>query len=1111
MRTSAIGDALLTWTAVLSMATSAAMGAASEVDFDRDVRPILADRCYKCHGPDEAAREADLRLDLEQSVFADRGGYAAVVPGNVDQSELITRILSADADVQMPPPDSKLSLSGDEKEMLGKWVSSGAAWGKHWAFVPPTQPELPVVDGSSWPRNEIDRFVLQRLSAAGLRPGPEADKQTLVRRLYLDLQGLPPSPEETAAFASDASPSAYEKLVDRLLASDACAERLALDWLDLSRYADSHGLHADGARRMWPWRDWVISAFRRNLPYDQFVSWQIAGDMLPEPTDEQRLATAYLRNHAMTAEGGVIDEEVRLNYVFDRLESVSTGLLGLTIGCARCHDHKFDPISQREYYEMAAFFNNVRELGMTGDDGDFGPVLPLPDEQTRQKLERIDADLAKFRADRDSQRSTANAEFLRVRPDVAGELKDLPIPPATIFPLDSVLEQKVKQKVEHRLDGNSAATAAVAPEIVEGIKGKAARVTDDFGFLSFSGVGLFDVADQFSLALWIKPEPDDGGKRAARNRVLAGASGDKNQLCRGWEFFLDDGDHLDVRFIHGRPEDLIHVRTRETIGDGKWRHVAFSYDGLGKAAGVRVFIDGRPAPTETLDDKLTGSIFPVSGKVGFPHDEKRTVRAARSYRAFGGDFGIYRGALDDVQFFQEALTDLEVAALFDQYRDGSSAKFQNVSTAGHLNKPSAAESDAAFEHWLKRSHQGWQDADQAYRKALAARIKEFTATPKIMVMQEMPQPRETRILERGQYDRPRDVVECATPSAVLAWPADLPRNRLGLARWLFEPRNPLPARVAANHYWQLVFGQGIEATPQDFGMQGERPSHPELLDWLAVHFEQSGWDVRRLLKLYVMSAAYRQSSSVAEWRRAVPTAADATANQSTSSSDPLAVDPANRLLWRGPSFRLSAEAIRDRALAASGLLVRKVGGPSVKPYQPAGLWTEKSNFSQELADYVQDSGDSLYRRSMYTFIRRTSPPPMMTTFDAPDRATCTVKREATNTPLQSLVLLNDPQFVEAARVLAERVQEKASDNPESRVAAVFELLIGRGPNKAELSSLTSLFEEARMRYAKHPDSATKLLSVGETPRAKKGDPAETAALAIVANTVMSFDEFYMLR
>ncbi len=1084
------------------VASSAARG--GEIDFDRDVRPILADRCYPCHGPDQRARQADLRLDIRDQAFAEHDGHAAFVPGDAARSEAIERIFSDDDDVRMPPPDSKLVLTSPQKELLRRWVLAGAPWADHWAFVAPVSPAVPEVGDASWCRNDVDYFVLQKLAAAGLQPAPEADKRTLVRRLYLDLLGLPPSPAEVDAFLRDSTPDAYERLADRLLESDACAERLALDWLDLARYADSHGLHADGARRMWPWRDWVISAFRRNLPYDKFVTWQLAGDLLPAATDEQRLATAFLRNHAMTAEGGVIDEEVRLNYVFDRVETVSTAFLGLTIGCARCHDHKFDPFTQREYYQMAAFFNNVRELGMTGDDGDFGPLLPLPDDNAKRELEKLAADLAQAADERDQVRQLARAEFDE-NADRAGESATLkaflpPLSEATVFPLDAVEEFKTDDQTRFRLDGNESATTAMAPKMIEGISGKAIDISGDFGYLELKGVGLFDVAEPFSAAAWVRPNAP-AADAPRKNRVVLGTGGNKNQFWRGWELFIDETGHLAVWLVHARPDNLVHVRTKATVDDGRWTHVAFSYDGTGRAAGIRLFIDGKPAESIVVDDQLNRTIFPAQAAPGYPRDEKRAVRAGRSYRAFGGDFGIYQGALDDLRLYRVALTDLEAAALFEQY---GRAKLTDDAVDAHA-------ADARFEHWLRRDHTAWQTADAQYRKLLAKRVELSSEIPVLMVMKDMDQRRQTYVLERGEYDRPREPVECATPKAVLPWSADRPQNRLGLAEWLFDPANPLTARVAVNRYWQMLFGQGLVRTTHDFGNQGERPTHPELLDWLAVSFRQSGWDVHALLRQIVTSSTYRQSSSGVEWREHERDLLAASAKSDATIPDPAALDPGNRLLWRGASYRLSAEIIRDSALAASGLLVPKVGGPSVKPYQPAGLWTEKNNFSQDLADYVQDTGDALYRRSLYTFVRRTSPPPSMITFDATDRSTCTVKRETTNTPLQALVLFNDPQFVEAARVLAERVQLPAGKSDQECLGDIFLALTGREECDQDVAAVKRLFDESLDRYAKDPDSAKALLSVGEHPCEPGLDTARTAAMTIVANTIMNFDDFYMRR
>ena len=1052
--------------------------AGSPIDFDRDVRPILSDKCFRCHGPDENQRQADLRLDEREDVFQDLGGYAVVVSGQPDESELVRRVFAEDPDEKMPPPDAQLQLTQREREVLHQWVREGASWSNHWSFVPPVKPELPKVPDVAWSVNPIDRFIFARLQNAGLAPSRPADRERLLQRVTIDLTGLPPTIAEIDAFLEDDSPEAYRRVVDRLLQSSACAERLALDWMDLARYADSHGLHADGWRRMWPWRDWVIQAFRENLPYDEFVTWQIAGDLLPNAQRPQRLATAFHRNHPMTAEGGVIDEEFRLLYVFDRVETTATAFLGLTIQCARCHDHKFDPIQQREYYELAAFYNNVRELGMTGDDGNYGPLMLLPTSEDEVRLADLDRRISDAQQALEAIRAAARAEF-----EAAGRL-DAPavsIPKGARFPLETASQDADGDS--WLLDENSDATTAIRPELIDAVDGRGVLVTNEYGYLSLQGVGHFDVADTFSAALWIRPDQALGDVNPAALRTILGTAGQKNQRWCGWEFDLDGRNRLVVRLIHALPGNLIDVRTEAPIPVGEWSHVAFTYDGSGRASGIRCYVDGAAVAMQVADDELTRSIFPVQHAVGFPADEKRSVRAGRSYRAFTGEFGIFAGAMDDIRMWESCLTAMELAELVRAY---PRSRVRGV----EAEDQGLAETEI-LQHWLRRHHQDYVAAEGELRSLRAERIRIRSEIPEIMVMAEMPQARETFVLHRGEYDRPLERVAPGTPDAVLAFPPELPTNRLGLAQWLFHMDNSLTARVAVNHYWQLIFGDGLVRTPHDFGVQGERPTHPQLLDWLAVRFRDSGWDIRQLLRGMVLSETYRQSSA--------------------QRPDLAERDPENRLLGRSPSYRLPAEIIRDRALAAGGLLVRQVGGPSVKPYQPEGLWIEKNNFSQYLLKYEADKGEKLYRRSLYTFIRRTSPPPAMIALDAPNRSVCTVKREVTNTPLQALVLMNDPQFVEAARALAVRLQRECNADFDERLAYAFRLVTGRRPRREEVPVFRELFESRLRYFQQHADEASSLLQVGDFDHDSRFDSAVTAAWSIVSNTLMNFDEFYMKR
>ena len=901
--TSIIGHCL--FLLICSLGVVASLSLAEEVSFDRDVLPILSDNCFQCHGPDQKARQAGLRLDLKSSAL--RQEKPIIQAGDIENSRLIDRI--TDPAQPMPPLSSKLKLNSEQINTLKKWVVQGAKWDDHWAFISPVKPEPPTASDQFIVKNEIDQFVQHSLVMNQLTPSPQADKSTLLRRVTMDLTGLPPTVEEIDNFMTTTSDDAYDQLIDNLLASEAHAERLALDWMDLARYADSHGMHADGWRRMWPWRDWVISAFQQNMSYDEFVTWQLAGDLLPNANHEQILATAFHRNHPMTAEGGVIDEEFRLYYVFDRVETTATAFLGLTMNCARCHDHKFDPIAQKEYYQLAAFFNNVRELGMTGDDGNYGPVLALPKEEVAKQLTELDQKIQSQKKQLDQIGQQAKSEFVQLTDLPPIDFGSLDVSMVQRFPLDKIIPVDIEDgKTVPAVDGNVQSTVSVSPKTIDGIDAAALWIDGEYQHLALKDVGVGDATDPLTIALWIKPQStaDNEDKELSQltNRTLLGTSGGKNQYWRGWEFYIDLQGCLAVRLIHNLPDNLIHVRSIDSITETEWQHVIWSYDGTGRAKGVGLFLNGQPIDTEIVVDQLTRTILPENGTA-------RDIRVGRSYRGFTGDFGIYQGGMDDIRFYKSSLTKLEIEQLYGSY--------QQLQTD---YKPTV---EKQFQHWINRSHTEWQTNMVEYRNLQKQRIDLFSQVDLVMVMQEMDSVRPTHRLHRGEYNQPRELVKMGTPSAVADFPIDLPTNRLGLTQWLFAPTNPLTARVAVNRYWQMLFGHGLVRTPHDFGVQGQRPTHPELLDWLAIQFRESGWNIRALLKLIVTSSTYQQASTI--------------------MPKPNQIDPDNRLLWRSPTYRWPAEFLRDNALASSGALVKKVGGPSVRPYQPEGLWIEKNNFS----------------------------------------------------------------------------------------------------------------------------------------------------------------------
>ena len=1036
-----------------------------QIDFNYHIKPILSDRCFACHGPDQNTRNGNLRLDTEKGAFATlESGGKAFVAGNINKSMAIERMLSHDPEFIMPPPESNLQLSPREIAMIAKWVDQGADWKPHWSFIVPERPETPEIPDSKWLKNNpIDNFVLQKLKEAQLKPSPKAGRERLLRRVAIDLTGLPPTIEEMDDFLNDTSPDAYERVVDRLLASSAFGEKMAMDWMDLARYADSHGMHADGWRLMWPWRDWVIKAFNENMPYDKFVTWQLAGDMLPDPTREQILATAFHRNHPMTAEGGVIDEEFRQEYVADRTNTTATAFLGLTMSCARCHDHKFDPISQEEYFQMSSFFNNIKELGMTGDDGNYGPMLMLTNDETDALLAALDEEIAEKEkalefSDHDIEAIEETVRKSQFEHDPKGLIG--------YYPFDKTRKHKDKKGGEILIiDENKKATSRGQPELTAGKIGKALLFDNEYNEVYLHETGIFEATDAFSATAWIHASGTENGK----TQVIMGNAGQKNNFWRGWDFFLDSLNRLSARMIHSLPHNYLQVTTEAPVTIDTWTHVCFTYDGSSKAKGLRLFVNGEAIATNTDYDKLYKSILPV--KSGNHEPDNRPLSVAKSYRAFTGENGIFKGKIDEIKIFNRKLTPWEVTAVAEV----DAGKDSNQLMAAHLLEQSEAYLGQLTE----------------LKKLRARKLAILDTIPEVMVMEEMAESRQAYVLERGEYNSPGKKVAPGTPKEVLAFPDSLPPNRLGLARWIFSDANPLTARVTVNRHWQMFFGQGLVKSLYDFGNQGDLPSHPQLLDWLAVNFVESGWDVKKLCKLIVMSATYQQSSA--------------------TSAELRERDPYNVLLARGPSYRWPAEIIRDNALAASGLLNHKVGGESVKPYQPEGLWIELGNFSHKLLHYKADSGNSLYRRSMYTFIRRTAPPPYMTTFDAPNRDVCTLQRERTNTPLQALVLLNDPQFVEASRVLAERMQKEGGESLEAQITFAFRLCTGRKPKADELALLKSLYEKEKQRFAENPAQARELLTVGEKKKDKKLDMIETAALAMLASTIQNHDEAYTKR
>ncbi len=1031
----------------LLAALFAPLEAAQPIDFNRQVRPILSENCFKCHGFDEKAREARLRLDERESATQPaKSGESPIVPGHPERSELIFRV--TDEFEPMPPAKTGKKLSSVEIATLRQWIAEGAAYQPHWSLVAPQAAALPPVRQSDWPRNEIDRFVLARLERENFSPAPEANPATLLRRVSLDLTGLPPTIAALDALLGDPAPQAYERAVDRLLASPAYGERLATDWLDAARYADSNGFFRDNTRQIWPWRDWVIGAYNRNLPFDQFTLEQLAGDLLPDATDAQRIATGFNRNHMVTGETGVIDEEYRVEYAADRLETTATVWLGLTVGCARCHDHKFDPISQRDYYRLFAFFNSGVEKGLIGPD-DPPPVMDVATAEQRTELERLSAD-----------RGKAVAAFAKIAEPLAT--------PLAAWEKTAGAELKISRErlvahVDFEAETTPAADSAL-PRAAEkgavyyetGLVGKAA-VFDGMQHLELPSHVPLAAEQPWTVGVWVKP---------TANLVCVVSKIEPAGDRRGFELIWAKG-LLQINLVDRWVVSAIEVVSRGPIKRADWNHLIVSYDGSRTAAGLSVFADGLPLPLNVVRDSLRGSIT-----------NAEPVRIGRRDSGLG-----FNGQLDELRMLSRAVQADEARTWF------WSERLHGILALGP-EKRDAKQKKLLLDCYIERH--GEPGTREAHRQAAHAREAEesFRATlPKTLVMQETATPPPTHVLKRGQYDAPGELVEAGVPAVLPPLPADAPRNRLGLARWLTSPSHPLTARVAVNRLWLQCFGEGLVPTLNDFGAQGETPLHPELLDWLAVRFVQDGWDVKKTLRRIVTSATYRQSS--------------------IGTATPGQRDLENRLFARGPRFRLSAEMIRDQALAASGLLVEKIGGPPVKPYQPPGLW-EAVSYNGELS-YQVDRGEGLWRRTLYSHWKRTSPPPGVQLLDGPTRETCVVRRPRTNTPLQALLLLNDETYVESARALAALTLARDAASDEERMRDLFRCATSRWPDAKESATLLGLHARQHARFAADPAGARRLLEVGFSPRGRELDTVALGSWTVVAQAILNLDEVITRR
>lgn len=1036
----------------LCLVLPAALWAQDKLEYNRDIRPILAENCFACHGPDSAARKANLRLDQRELAIKKK----AILPGKVAESELVARINSQDNDEVMPPPGSHKKLTDVQKKLLQRWIEQGAEYQAHWSLIAPKRPAVPSVKNTSWVKNPIDAFILAELEKQKLTPAPEADRRALARRVSFDLTGLPPSPEDVLAFVSDNSPNAYEKYVDKCLASVHWGEHRGRYWLDYSRYADTHGIHFDNYREMWSYRDWVIKAFNRNMPFDQFAKEQIAGDLLPNATLDQRIATGFCRNNITTNEGGAIDEEYLVLYARDRTETFGQVFFGMTTGCAVCHDHKFDPFSMKDFYSLSAFFNNTTQRAMDGNIKDTPPIMTVPVEADRPRWEALVKEINGIRGQIEERKSAVRPEFDKWmgKSKPTEFYKTMPV---AGLHFQTLLAEGAGNGITALIHGqlrHAVSSKALAWEAGH-LADKALRARADMD-LSFEDVGDFDTNQSFSMGAWINPQRI-GGFAAIMSRM------DEANSYRGWDLWIEDG-RVGTHIVSKWMDDALKVVSANALPPKTWSHVFVTYDGSAKEQGVKIFINGVLQEARQVQaNGLKGSIRTnVPLRIG-----KRTPGAA-----------LANVGIQDLRIYDRALAPAEVELIKDSARNA-----WILSKAA--DKRSDAEKNELFTWWLPTRDESFKSltSRQAQLRQEESAIKGRGTVAH--VMQEKPGDAMAYILKRGEYDKRQDAVKPETPKMLPAMAGSLPRNRVGLAEWIMQPDQPLTARVTVNRFWQEVFGNGLVKTAGDFGVSGETPTHPELLDWLAIEFRDSGWDVKKFFKLIVMSNTYRQAATV--------------------TLEKAEKDPGNKWLSRGPRFRMDAEMVRDNALAVSGLLVRKIGGPSVKPYQPDGVWEAVAMDVSNTRIYRRDSGENLYRRGIYTFWKRAAPPASLDIFNAPNRETCTVKRERTNTPLQALVTLNDVQFVEAARHLATATLNSRNTTDE-RLEFLSQRLLSRSFRAEEKNIIVKSLGDLEAFYGKNEADAKKLITVGESKPDEKLSATTLAAWTMLCNQLLNLDE-----
>ena len=1023
-----------------------AMYLPTKIDYNFNVKQVLSDKCFACHGPDAKKQKANLRLDIAEAAYNHKGesGFKAIAPGNINKSDMVRRILSDDPHYQMPTPESHLNLTAYEKSLLIKWIEEGAVYKPHWAYVKPEKASLPTVKNVAWAKNDIDFFVAEKMNEQGLAPAPNADKETLIRRLSFDIRGISPSIQEIKYFVNDKSINAYEKVVDRFLASEHYGERMAAYWLDVARFADSYGYLDDKHYDQSPWRTWVINAYNKNLPFDQFVTWQLGGDLLPNATQEQILATGFNRNHKQNTEAGSIEEEFRIEYVTDRTNTLGAALMATTLGCAKCHDHKYDPISQKDYYSLFSFFNSTFEKGSPNygsEDMVAGPSLLLTKKEEEQKITKLKLYINELEV----QQKTASLNDLKAGMAQGEKFIQNSLGKMTIAKLSfDKKSEKGKEKnffINEADNKNNAAYKNV--EFGKGVLGNSLKYNDET-FVSFPPYkfAYFERYQPFAFSFWLKvPE------KYPLATVFYQTDYHKNGY-QGYDLVLKN-NQINFRVIHAFPHDALSVFSNTSLNTNQWYHISISYDGSSKANGIQLYINGKKENNKVEYDHLVKHIR------SFPSIHKANIG--------GLDFGVRTldrsmpgGEIDEFFLFNNALNDQQVNYLYQQ-------------------KP--------FEMASKKDDFAILNPTLFNARKELADI--YDSIKEVMVMGDLPQPRPTFILQRGLYSSPSTRVFPTTPNAILPFPKSLPQNRLGLAQWLFLPDHPMTSRVAVNRVWEMIFGKGFVKTSDDFGNQGAMPSHPALLDYLSVWYREKKWNTKALQKLIYMSATYQQSS--------------------VNKPAFVKKDPKNIYLSRSPRYRYPAEMIRDNALFVSNLLVQKIGGPSVYPYQPEGLWDELNDKSWRYR-YIQSNGEGLYRKSIYTVRKRTSVVPFMQIFDGSDRTVCTVKRTVSSSPMQSLALLNDPQMVEASCHIGERMMHEGGLQLKDQLNFGFSLITGRNPSNKETDVMLNMYNTENSLFNKQPNKAMKIINTGST-KITETKATSLAAFASVALALMNTDEF----